>query len=175
MPSAQHLERPRCRRRRLSHHRSRRNPRTGRRIRLRQEHVGPHVAAPHRTHRGVVRFDGSDITALSPRALREARREMQIIFQDPFGSLDPRLTVEDIVTEPLAIHDDPGKPILRQHAAELMRAVGLEVTALSRYPHEFSGGQRQRIGIAAPSPCVPASLSAMRLSAPSTSASPLKS
>jgi ABC-type glutathione transport system ATPase component len=97
---------------------------------------------------GVVRFDGSEITALNARALREARREMQIIFQDPFGSLDPRLTVEDIVTEPLAIHDDLGKPILRQHAAELMRAVGLEVTALSRYPHEFSGGQRQRIGIA---------------------------
>jgi ABC-type oligopeptide transport system ATPase subunit len=97
---------------------------------------------------GAVRFDGIDVTALGARALRETRREMQIIFQDPFGSLDPRLTVEDIVTEPLAIHDDLGKPILRQHAAELMRAVGLEVTALSRYPHEFSGGQRQRIGIA---------------------------
>ncbi len=97
---------------------------------------------------GTVRFDGIDVTALGARALRETRREMQIIFQDPFGSLDPRLTVEDIVTEPLAIHDDPGKPILRQHAAELMRAVGLEVTALARYPHEFSGGQRQRIGIA---------------------------
>ncbi len=98
--------------------------------------------------RGFVRFDGTEITALGARALREARREMQIIFQDPFGSLDPRLTVEQIVTEPLAIHEDLGKPILRQHAAELMRAVGLEVTALSRYPHEFSGGQRQRIGIA---------------------------
>lgn len=97
---------------------------------------------------GVVRFDGSEITALNARALREARREMQIIFQDPFGSLDPRLTVEEIVTEPLAIHENLGKSTLRQHAAELMRAVGLEVTALSRYPHEFSGGQRQRIGIA---------------------------
>lgn len=97
---------------------------------------------------GIVRFDGTEITSLGARALRETRREMQIIFQDPFGSLDPRLTVEEIVTEPLAIHDDLGKPILRQHAAELMRAVGLEVTALSRYPHEFSGGQRQRIGIA---------------------------
>jgi len=97
---------------------------------------------------GTVRFDGAEITALNPRALRETRREMQIIFQDPFGSLDPRMTVEEIVTEPLAIHEDLGKPILRQHAAELMRAVGLEVTALSRFPHEFSGGQRQRIAIA---------------------------
>jgi ABC-type oligopeptide transport system ATPase subunit len=97
---------------------------------------------------GVVRFDGTEITSLGARALRESRREMQIIFQDPFGSLDPRLTVEEIVTEPLAIHDDLGKPMLRQHAAELMRAVGLEVSTLARYPHEFSGGQRQRIGIA---------------------------
>jgi ABC-type glutathione transport system ATPase component len=98
--------------------------------------------------RGTVRFDGIEITALGARALRETRREMQIIFQDPFGSLDPRLTVEEIVTEPLAIHEDLGKPILRQHAAELMRAVGLDVSILGRYPHEFSGGQRQRIGIA---------------------------
>jgi ABC-type oligopeptide transport system ATPase subunit len=98
--------------------------------------------------RGVVRFDGAEITSLGARALRETRREMQIIFQDPFGSLDPRFTVEEIVTEPLAIHEDLGKPILRQHAAELMAAVGLDISALGRYPHEFSGGQRQRIGIA---------------------------
>jgi ABC-type oligopeptide transport system ATPase subunit len=97
---------------------------------------------------GVVRFDGTEITSLGARALRETRRDMQIIFQDPFGSLDPRLTVEEIVTEPLAIHEDLGKAILRQHAAELMRAVGLEVSALDRHPHEFSGGQRQRVGIA---------------------------
>jgi len=97
---------------------------------------------------GKVYYDGAEITALSPRALRDTRRKMQIIFQDPFGSLDPRLTVEEIVTEPLAIHEELGKPLLRQHAAELMGAVGLEVSALARYPHEFSGGQRQRIGIA---------------------------
>jgi ABC-type oligopeptide transport system ATPase subunit len=97
---------------------------------------------------GKVYFDGAEITALNARALRDTRRKMQIIFQDPFGSLDPRLTVEEIVTEPLAIHEELGKPILRQHAAELMGAVGLEVSALARYPHEFSGGQRQRIGIA---------------------------
>jgi ABC-type glutathione transport system ATPase component len=97
---------------------------------------------------GKVYFDGAEITALGARPLRDMRRKLQIIFQDPFGSLDPRLTVEEIVTEPLAIHEDLGKPILRQHAAELMGAVGLEVSALARYPHEFSGGQRQRIGIA---------------------------
>jgi len=97
---------------------------------------------------GKVYFDGAEITALNARALRDTRRKMQIIFQDPFGSLDPRLTVEEIVTEPLAIHEELGKPMLRQHAAELMGAVGLEVSALARYPHEFSGGQRQRIGIA---------------------------
>jgi len=97
---------------------------------------------------GVVRFDGADITAMPPRALRDTRRKMQMIFQDPFGSLDPRMTVEEIVTEPIAIHEDVGKAILRQHASELMGAVGLEVSALARHPHEFSGGQRQRIGIA---------------------------
>ena len=97
---------------------------------------------------GRVRFDGSEITALGARALRESRREMQIIFQDPFGSLDPRMTVEEIVSEPLAIHEELSKATLRQHASELMHAVGLEVSALGRYPHEFSGGQRQRIGIA---------------------------
>ena len=97
---------------------------------------------------GRVRFDGIEITALGRRALRESRREMQIIFQDPFGSLDPRMTVEQIVTEPLAIHEDLGRAMLRQHAAELMGAVGLDASALGRYPHEFSGGQRQRIGIA---------------------------
>ena len=97
---------------------------------------------------GTVRFDGTEITALGRRALRESRREMQIIFQDPFGSLDPRMTVEQIVSEPLAIHEDLSRGMLRQHAGELMSAVGLEVSALGRYPHEFSGGQRQRIGIA---------------------------
>jgi peptide/nickel transport system ATP-binding protein len=97
---------------------------------------------------GKVFYDGAELTAMDNRALRDTRRKMQIVFQDPFGSLDPRMTVEQIVTEPLAIHHDLGRPILLQHAAELMTAVGLEVTALARYPHEFSGGQRQRIGIA---------------------------
>jgi peptide/nickel transport system ATP-binding protein len=73
---------------------------------------------------------------------------MQIIFQDPFGSLDPRLTVEQIVSEPIAIHGGELSQNPRQSAVEVLRAVGLDDSALPRYPHEFSGGQRQRIGIA---------------------------
>ena len=97
---------------------------------------------------GSVHFDGHDVRAASGRNLRQLRRNMQIIFQDPFGSLDPRMTVERIVCEPIAIHrTDPGKS-RRQRAAEMMRAVGMDESALARYPHEFSGGQRQRIGIA---------------------------
>ena len=73
---------------------------------------------------------------------------MQIIFQDPFGSLDPRMTVEQIVCEPLAIHGSESRKSRRESAAEALRVVGLDASALRRYPHEFSGGQRQRIGIA---------------------------
>jgi len=80
--------------------------------------------------------------------MRRLRRDMQFVFQDPFGSLDPRMTVAAIVTEPLRIHMSDSADRRRQRAAELMRAVGLDVSALTRYPHEFSGGQRQRIGIA---------------------------
>jgi peptide/nickel transport system ATP-binding protein len=100
---------------------------------------------------GSVRFDGHDLLAASGGDLRRLRRNMQIVFQDPFASLNPRMTVGQIVTEPLTIHGeggDGGNSSLRLRAAELMRAVGLEESALGRYPHEFSGGQRQRIGIA---------------------------
>jgi len=97
---------------------------------------------------GSLRFDGHDLLALSRSGLRQLRRDMQIIFQDPFGSLDPRFRVEDIVTEPLVIHESLSKPARRARAGELLRAVGLDASALPRYPHEFSGGQRQRIGIA---------------------------
>ena len=101
---------------------------------------------------GSVRFDGRDVLAAGGSELRRLRRDMQIIFQDPFGSLDPRMTVEQIVREPVLIHgnkranngDSP--PLLSP--AELLRAVGLDSSALARYAHEFSGGQRQRIGIA---------------------------
>jgi ABC-type glutathione transport system ATPase component len=99
---------------------------------------------------GSVRFQQQDVLQASPGALRNLRREMQIIFQDPFASLNPRMKVLEIVTEPLVIHE-PGKRSkaqMTEAAAQMMKAVGLDDSALRRYPHEFSGGQRQRIGIA---------------------------
>jgi len=97
---------------------------------------------------GSIRFDGNDLVAANSGDLRRMRRHMQIIFQDPFGSLDPRFRVEDIIAEPLVIHESLSKQARRARVAELLRAVGLDESALPRYPHEFSGGQRQRIGIA---------------------------
>jgi peptide/nickel transport system ATP-binding protein/oligopeptide transport system ATP-binding protein len=97
---------------------------------------------------GRVVFDGTDLRALGPRALRAMRREMQMIFQDPFASLDPRLTVGAIVAEPLAIHGVGDRAERRRAVLELLDTVGLDPAAAERYPHEFSGGQRQRIGIA---------------------------
>jgi ABC-type glutathione transport system ATPase component len=97
---------------------------------------------------GSVRFDQRDLTSLSARELRTSRREMQIVFQDPFASLDPRMTVEQIVTEPLVIHEKSTDVERHRRVEELMRVVGLDASALPRYPHEFSGGQRQRVGIA---------------------------
>ena len=97
---------------------------------------------------GRVRFAGEDLLGLGPRALRARRRDMQIIFQDPYASLDPRLTVGTIVAEPLTIHAIGSRMERRQRVAQLLATVGLEPDAAKRYPHEFSGGQRQRIGIA---------------------------
>jgi ABC-type oligopeptide transport system ATPase subunit len=97
---------------------------------------------------GSVYFDGQDVLAADRAQMRHLRRDMQIVFQDPFGSLDPRMTVADIITEPLVIHNGARRSLRMQTAAELLRAVGLDPSALGRYPHEFSGGQRQRIGIA---------------------------
>src|SRR5208337_4710471 len=97
---------------------------------------------------GEVYFDGHDVLRAGGVELRRLRRDMQIIFQDPFGSLDPRMTVEQIVCEPLTIHGSESRKTRRERAAEAMCAVGLDASALGRYPHEFSGGQRQRIGIA---------------------------
>jgi oligopeptide/dipeptide ABC transporter ATP-binding protein len=97
---------------------------------------------------GVVTFEGEDLLGLSQPALRARRRDMQLIFQDPYASLDPRLTVGAIVGEPLAIHGVGGRAARRDRVAELLNLVGLDPDARSRYPHEFSGGQRQRIGIA---------------------------
>src|SRR5262249_41212232 len=100
---------------------------------------------------GQVNFDGHDVLKAGAGELRRLRRDMQIVFQDPFASLNPRMRIAEIVTEPLLIHADGRRPTaaeLQQSAAEIMRAVGLDESALRRYPHEFSGGQRQRIGIA---------------------------
>jgi peptide/nickel transport system ATP-binding protein len=97
---------------------------------------------------GWIGFDGRDVTVARDHELRTLRREMQIIFQDPFGSLDPRMNIEHIITEPILIHEGLSHSARRTRAAELMKAVGMDESALGRYPHEFSGGQRQRIGIA---------------------------
>ncbi|MDX1576558.1 MAG: ATP-binding cassette domain-containing protein [Kiloniellales bacterium] len=97
---------------------------------------------------GAVRFAGQDLMALPPSQLRLRRRDMQLIFQDPYASLDPRLTVGAIVGEPLAIHGIGSRKERRARVAELLATVGLDADAATRYPHEFSGGQRQRIGIA---------------------------
>ena len=97
---------------------------------------------------GRVHFDGADVLTATGSELRALRRHMQIIFQDPFGSLDPRFRVEDVLAEPLIIHEKLSPTTRRQRVAELLGAVGMDASALRRYPHEFSGGQRQRIGIA---------------------------
>jgi oligopeptide transport system ATP-binding protein len=98
---------------------------------------------------GEIRFAGQDLLALSGAQLRAARRQMQMVFQDPFASLDPRMRVGEIVAEPLAIHDRRlSKAERSERVAEMLERVGLSKDALQRYPHEFSGGQRQRIGIA---------------------------
>ena len=98
---------------------------------------------------GQILFEGENITSLSPRALRPRRRKFQIIFQDPYGSLDPRMTVERIVGEALDIHKlVENAAARRKRVGELLLAVGLDPDHAQRHPHEFSGGQRQRIGIA---------------------------
>jgi ABC-type oligopeptide transport system ATPase subunit len=100
---------------------------------------------------GSIRFEGRDLLSASRGEMRRLRRDMQIIFQDPFASLDPRFPVEDIVAEPLIIHGHGhgnGRDGIRTRVVELLRAVGLDESILRRFPHEFSGGQRQRIGIA---------------------------
>jgi len=112
---------------------------------------------------GAILFGGIDLLKANGSEMRRLRRDMQIIFQDPFGSLDPRYRVEDVIAEPLILHRktlhqkivDPkimhaslGRDARRQRVRELLRAVGMDESAMSRYPHEFSGGQRQRIGIA---------------------------
>jgi oligopeptide/dipeptide ABC transporter ATP-binding protein len=97
---------------------------------------------------GQVNFEGRDILALDRKELRQIRREMQIIFQDPYASLNPRMKIGDIVGEPLVIHNEGTKSDRRERVAQLLRRVGLDPDYMDRYAHEFSGGQRQRIGVA---------------------------
>jgi ABC-type glutathione transport system ATPase component len=107
---------------------------------------------------GGIRFDGRDLLSAGPAEMRRLRRDMQIIFQDPFSSLDPRMRVEDLIAEPLVIHRNArpdeqllsgsGRSGISDTVQKLLNAVGLDPSAMRRYPHEFSGGQRQRIVIA---------------------------
>ncbi len=97
---------------------------------------------------GQIQFDGVDLLQLDSAALRKKRRDMQIIFQDPYASLNPRMTIRSIVGEPFAIHNLASGSEREDQVAALLRTVGLDTGVMNRYPHEFSGGQRQRIGIA---------------------------
>ncbi len=97
---------------------------------------------------GSIRFEGQELTTLGREQMRRMRREMQIVFQDPYASLDPRMTVGDIVAEPLLVHSIGTKKDRRSRVRELLDVVGFDPGFTNRYPHEFSGGQRQRIGIA---------------------------
>ena len=97
---------------------------------------------------GTVRFDGVDLAALKSGPLRKMRRRMQIIFQDPYGSLDPRMTVGSIISEPIETHHLAEGEAKKARVADLLKLVGLDPNYVKRYPHEFSGGQRQRIGVA---------------------------
>lgn len=110
--------------------------------------TGRAILRLHEPTSGRVYFEGVDVLALKKRQLREIRKDMQIIFQDPFASLNPRMTVRGIITEPLVIHGVGDADSRRAKASELLEVVGLNPEHANRYPHQFSGGQRQRIGVA---------------------------
>ena len=99
---------------------------------------------------GTITFNDQDLLAATPRALRHLRRSLQMVFQDPYAALNPRMTVAQILAEPFAIHPSPAdtRATIRTRIAALLEEVGLDASALPRYPHQFSGGQRQRINIA---------------------------
>ena len=110
--------------------------------------VGKAVMRLHDVTSGEVHLHGQDITNLSGQPLRTARQQMQMVFQDPYASLNPRLSVGSILTEPLENYETVARAERRQYAGDLLERVGLRRDALIRYPHEFSGGQRQRLGVA---------------------------
>jgi oligopeptide transport system ATP-binding protein len=110
--------------------------------------LGRCIVRLHDLSGGSVIFEGRDISGLSRRALRPVRREMQMVFQDPYASLNPRKRVGTILADPLRIHHQGDRAQIRKRVQELLELVGLSPEHLNRYPHEFSGGQRQRIGVA---------------------------
>src|SRR5690606_8080392 len=110
--------------------------------------LGRTILRLHHPTGGDVIFDGRSMNAMKSRDLRALRQEMQIIFQDPFGSLNPRFLIKDIIGEPLRVHTKASSKEIEERVAHLMSLVGLDPARRNQYPHEFSGGQRQRIGIA---------------------------
>jgi oligopeptide transport system ATP-binding protein len=110
--------------------------------------LGRCIIRLHKLTSGSVSLEGQDITNLSRRALRPVRREMQMVFQDPYASLNPRKRVGTIIADPLRIHDQGNRQQVKRRVQELLELVGLSPEHINRYPHEFSGGQRQRIGVA---------------------------
>ena len=117
--------------------------------------TGRAIIQLYRPTEGEVIFDGQDLTGLDDKALHPLRRDLQMIFQDPYGSLNPRMTVGDIIAEPLRVHHLESGVGRQKRVQELMDIVGLDPRFIRRYPHEFSGGQRQRIGIARALACKP--------------------
>jgi oligopeptide/dipeptide ABC transporter ATP-binding protein len=111
--------------------------------------LGRVILRLHEPTSGRIHFEGQDVTRLGPEAMKSMRQKMQIVFQDPYASLNPRRTVEQIVGLPLKLHGiTPGRQELPDRVAQMVENVGLKTAHLQRYPHQFSGGQRQRIGIA---------------------------
>ncbi len=109
--------------------------------------TGRAVLQLHKPTSGSVRYDGQELTTLSNKQMRPIRRDLQIVFQDPYASLNPKMPVNDIVGEPMRVHGTKGDAVL-ERVADLLERVGLNPEHGNRYPHEFSGGQRQRVGIA---------------------------
>lgn len=117
--------------------------------------TGRAIIQLYRPTEGEVLFDGQDLCKLDEKELHPMRRDLQMIFQDPYGSLNPRMTVGDIIAEPLRVHNLASGKDRQRRVQELMDIVGLDPRFIRRYPHEFSGGQRQRIGIARALACKP--------------------
>ena len=109
--------------------------------------TGRAILQLHKPTSGSVRYQGQELTTLSAKQMRPIRRDLQIVFQDPYASLNPKMPVNDIVGEPLRVHGKKGSEVM-DRVADLLRRVGLNPEHGNRYPHEFSGGQRQRVGIA---------------------------